>query len=102
MYQCPIDYYIDNLVFNADKSCWAVYRLHGFNYDYLSTQGKVNKLVQLARVYSGIMSYAQILVIPIEKDEKEHFKNLKNRLSHKDILYESATRQIDLTEAYLK
>ena len=102
MYQCPIDYYIDNLVFNADKSCWAVYRLHGFNYDYLSTQGKVNKLVQLARVYSGIMSYAQILVIPIEKDEKEHFKNLKNRLSHKDILYESAMRQIDLTEAYLK
>lgn len=102
MYQCPIDYYIDNLIFNADKSCWAVYRLKGFNYDYLSTQKKVNKMVQLARVYSGIMSYAQILVVPIEKDVKEHFENLKNRLNQNDILYESAIKQTDLTESYLK
>ncbi|MCC2821001.1 ATP-binding protein [Lachnoclostridium pacaense] len=102
MYKCPIDYYIDNLVFNMDKSCWAIYRLTGFNYDYLSTTGKVNKLVQLARVYSGIMSYAQILVIPINKDIEEHFKSLKNRLNKNDILYESATKQIDLTQKYLE
>ena len=102
MYQCPIDYYIDNLVFNADKSCWAIYRLKGFNYDYLSTQGKVNKLVQLARVYSGIMSYAQILVIPVEKDVQEHFRNLRERLHRNDILYDSAMQQIELTESYLR
>lgn len=102
MYQCPIDYYIDNLVFNSDKSCWAIYRLKGFNYDYLSTQGKVNKLVQLARVYSGVMSYAQILVIPIEKDVEEHFRNLRERLHRNDILYDSAMQQIELTESYLR
>jgi hypothetical protein len=51
MYQCPINYFVDNLIFNADGSCWSAYRLHGFNYDYLSTQGKVNKLLQLARLF---------------------------------------------------
>lgn len=101
MYQCPIDYYIDNLVFNADKSCWAAYKLKGFNYDYLSTQGKINKLVQLARVYNAIMSYAQILVIPVEKNMRDHFETLRNRLNPKDILAESAIKQINLTEDYL-
>lgn len=102
MYQCPIDYYIDNLVFNADKSCWAVYHLQGFNYDYLSSEGKINKLAQLARVYMGIMSYAQILVVPIEQNLKSHFQNLRNRMSDKDVLYTSAIQQIDMTEEYLQ
>lgn len=102
MYKCPINYYIDNLVFNADKSCWAVYRLHGFNYDYLSTQGKINKLSQLARLFMGIMSEAQILVVPIEQDIKEHFANLKKRIKKTDILSTTALQQIDITEEYLR
>lgn len=102
MYKCPIDYYTDNLVFNADKSCWAVFRLQGFNYDYLSTQGKINKLAQLARVFMGIMSYAQILVVPIEQDLKEHFKNLKKRMNENDVLHTTAIQQIEMTEEYLQ
>lgn len=90
------------MVFNADKSCWAVFRLQGFNYDYLSTQGKINKLAQLARVFMGIMSYAQILVVPIEQDLKEHFKNLKKRMNENDVLHTTAIQQIEMTEEYLQ
>lgn len=102
MYSCPINYYTDNLIFNADSSCWAVYRLHGFNYDYLSTPGKVNKLSQLARLFMGIMSDAQILILPIEQDLKEHFGNLRRRIKKTDILGTTALEQIDMTEEYLK
>ena len=102
MYQCPINYFVDNLIFNADGSCWSAYRLHGFNYDYLSTQGKVNKLLQLARLFMGIMSEAQILIIPVEQDLKEHFDNLRKRIKENDILYNTAQQQIKLTEEYLQ
>lgn len=102
MYSCPIDYYIDNLVFNADGSCWAVYRLHGFNYDYLSTSGKKNILSQLARLFMGIMSEAQIQILPIEQDLKEHFSNLRKRIRKTDVLANTALDQIDMQEEYLK
>ena len=48
------------------------------------------------------MSYAQILVIPVEKDVEEHFRNLRERLHQNDILYDSAMQQIELTESYLR
>ena len=102
MYSCPIDYYIDNLVFNADGSCWAVYRLHGFNYDYLSTPGKKNILAQLAKLFMGIMSEAQIQILPIEQDLKEHFSNLRKRIRKTDVLANTALDQIGMTEGYLK
>lgn len=102
MYSCPINYYIDNLIFNADGSCWAIFRLHGFNYDYLSTSGKINKLLQLARLFMGIMSDAQILILPIEQDLKEHFENLRKRIKKTDVLGTTALEQIDMTEDYLK
>lgn len=102
MYRCPIDYYVDNLVFNADGSCWAIYRLHGFNYDYLSTPGKKNILFQLARLLMGIMSEGQIEIIPIEQDLKEHFSNLRARIRKTDVLANTALEQIRMTEEYLR
>ena len=101
MYQCPINYYTENLVFNQDTSCWAIYRLNGFNYDYLSSQRKIDHLVQLAKVFSGIMSYAQIQILPIEKVINEHFQKLQDRLNENDILYQSAVSQIEKTKTYL-
>ena len=102
MYQCPIDYYTGNLIFNADKSCWAAYRLKGQNYDHLSANQKINRLYQFASLCGGIMSEAQIIIPPIEEDAEEHFKNLKERLNPTDVLYARATQQIDMTKDYLK
>jgi hypothetical protein len=102
MYQCPIDYYTNNLIFNADKSCWAAYRLKGQNYDHLSDSQKINRLYQLASLFGGIMSEAQLLILPIEEDVEEHFENLKKRLNPTDVLYAGAIKQIDMTKDYLK
>jgi hypothetical protein len=102
MYQCPIDFYMDNLIFNADKSCWAAYRLKGQNYDHLSDKQKTSRLYQLASLCEGIMSDAQILVLPIEEDVEEHFSNIKKRLNSTDVLHTSAISQIDKTKDYLK
>ena len=102
MYQCPIDFYMDNLIFNADKSCWAAYRLKGQNYDHLSDQQKISRLYQIMSLCEGIMSEAQIFIIPIEEDVEEHFGNLKGRLDPTDVLNTSAVSQIDKTKDYLK
>lgn len=102
MYQCPIDFYMDNLIFNADKSCWAAYRLKGQNYDHLSDKQKISRLYQITSLCEGIMSEAQILILPIEEEVEEHFSNLKERLNPTDVLHASAVSQIDKTKNYLK
>lgn len=102
MYKCPIDYYTDNLIFNADKSCWAAFKLTGYDYDFLSVDGKIEILNKIVRVLVSIMSEAQILIIPIEQNTEEHFKRLRARLKATDPLYEAATDQANKTERYLK
>lgn len=102
MIKCPIDYFVDNLIFNQDKSCWAVFKLNGYDYDFLSTESKINMLYKVARLLSSVMSEAQILCIPVTQDMKQHFKNLKNNLNKEDVLYETALDQLDKTYEYLK
>lgn len=101
MYQCPIVYYTDNLIFNADKSCHAVYRLGGFDYDFLDDEAKIVVLNKTARFLAGITSEAQILIIPTEEDDKEHFHALRTKLDKKDPLYQMAVNHADQTEEYL-
>lgn len=102
MYKCPIDYFIDNLIFNADKSCWAVFKLTGYDYDYLSVDGKKEILNKIVRVLVSIMSEAQILIVPVEQNTEEHFKNLKSKIKKSDPLYNAAIEQASKTESYLK
>lgn len=102
MYECPIDYYIDNLIFNSNKTCWAVYRLKGMDYEYQSLEKKVEILYMTARYIAGIMSEAQILILPIGQDPKEHFDNLKKGISKSDPLYEYAMLQAESTREFLE
>lgn len=102
MYKCPIDYFEDNLIFNTDKSCWAVYRLAGFDYDYLSVEGKIDILNQITRVFYSIMSEAQILILPVQHDTKEHFKKLRKKINKNDPLRNIALDQLNKTENYLE
>lgn len=102
MIRCPIDYFTDNIIFNADKSCWAAFSLAGFDYDFLSTEGKIKILYKTARFLSGIMSDAQILIIPIEQSLKEHFNGLRMKVKEEDPLYKHTQNLIDLTEDYLQ
>lgn len=101
MYQCPIQYFTDNLIFNIDRSCWAAFKMQGYDYDFLDEDLKISMLYKTARFLSGILSEAQVLIVPVEQDTKEHFKELINNLDPEDILYEQAKFHAETTEKYL-
>lgn len=100
--KCPIDYYTENLIFNANKSCWAVFSLSGYDYDFLSDDDKISMMYKTARLLTGITDEAQILIIPVQQNQKEHFKNLRKKLNPEDPLCKQAQNHINLTEDYLE
>ncbi len=102
MYQCPIEYYTGNLIFNADKSCWAAFKLTGYEYDFLNENEKILILFQTARFLAGILSEVQILVIPTEQDIDTQYRALKERLDTEDVLYQTSLSYTEQVEAYLK
>lgn len=102
MYQCPITYFTENLIFTCDKSAWAVFKLTGFDYDFLDDDNKIKILYKTARFLSSVTGEAQILLMPIERDNKEHFYALRKSLYRKDPLYESAVFHANETEKYLR
>lgn len=102
MYQCPINYFMNNLIFNRDKSCWAVFKLVGYDYDFLDNDVKIAVLYNTARFLAGVMSEAQVLIVPVEQDTKSHFRDLIKGLDKKDVLYEKAKYHAENTEAYLE
>lgn len=102
MYQCPIDYFTGNLIFNADKSCWACFRLRGIDYDFLDEENKILILNKTARFLAGFLSDIQILIVPVEQNNKEHFRQLKRRIRKTDPLYLAAMNHAELTEEYLE
>ena len=101
MYQCPISFFTKNIIFNQDKSAWAVYKLSGFDYDFLDDDAKIKILHKTARFLSGIMSEAQILMLPIEQDIRGQFESLRHHLDKMDPLYEGALYHLNETEKYL-
>ncbi len=102
MYKCPINYFAYNLIFNADRSCWAAYKLTGYDYDFLDNDLKIQLLYKMAKFLSGIMSDAQILIVPVEQDSKGHFKDIRKRLNQDDPLYHKAYYHATQTESYLE
>ncbi|WP_324825084.1 ATP-binding protein [Sinanaerobacter sp. ZZT-01] len=102
MYQFPIKYYEDNMIFNEqNKDCWACYKVKCFNYDFLSTERKINMLNRLTRFIANVGSEAKILMIPVAQDTKKHYANLINSLSKKDPLYDAAKEHAVGTQIYL-
>ncbi len=102
MYKCPINYFAYNLIFNIDRSCWAAYKLTGYNYDFLDNELKISLLYKMAKFLSGIMSDAQVLIVPVEQNSKEQFNGIRKRLDPKDALYNQAHYHATQTENYLE
>lgn len=102
MYQCPIQYFTNNLIFNIDRSVWAAYRVVGYNYDFLDDDLKIQLLNRLAKFLAGIMSEAQILILPVEQNSREDFRRLKEGLDEGDVLYRQAVFHATQTERYLE
>lgn len=102
MYQCPITYFTDNIIISSDRSAWAVFKLTGYDYDFLADEAKIRILYRTARFLSGIMSEAQILMLPTEQDDSAHFKDLERRMDRDDPLCENAVRHARQTLKYLE
>lgn len=102
MYRCPIIYFAGNMIFNADKSVWAAYKLTGYDYDYLDDEQKIQILYKQARFLAGITGDAQILIVPVEQDNRSQFKYLIDKLDKEDLLYEQAKYHAEQTEDYLE
>ncbi|WP_312648891.1 hypothetical protein [Aminipila sp.] len=102
MYQFPVKYYEENLIFNEKtNSCWACYKAVGFNYDFLSTDRQISWLNRLTRFIANLGVEAKILIIPAVQDVKEHYDSLIEGLKESDPLYESAVIHAKGTAGYL-
>ncbi len=101
MYQCPIDYFAQNLIFNADKSVWAAFKLVGYDYDHKDDDYKISILNKTARFLATTFSEIQILILPISQDIEEHFKTLNRSIPREDVLREDALSFSEQTKKYL-
>lgn len=103
MYEFPVKYYEDNLIFNNNnKECWAMYKMVGFNYDYKSDESKIGILNRLSRFIVSIGVEAKILIVPVSQNIDSHYERLIDNLDKKDGLYEYAKAHADGTSNYLK
>lgn len=102
MYDFPVKYYENNLIINKNsKDCWAVFRVIGFNYDFLSVERKIIQLNRLTRFIANIGREAKILILPMAQDVKLHYKGLLSRLPKDNPLNEFAKVHAEGAEAYL-
>lgn len=99
----PVKYFGDNLIFNkANKECWAIYKMVGFNYDYKSDESKIGILNRLSRFISQLGREAKILIIPVPQDVDMHYDNLTKNLDKDDELYEYTKAHANGACEYLK
>ncbi len=102
MLECPIDYFIDNLIFNRDKSCWAIYELNGYDYENISDEKKIEILNKLTLFIANVIAEAKYMLIPISQDLDTQFSLFEKELIKNDILYNTALEQAKLTKQYLQ
>ncbi|WP_026895926.1 ATP-binding protein [Clostridiisalibacter paucivorans] len=99
-YTFPTKYYESNLIFDQSKNCWALYRLMGENYEYLSHDLKKITRNRLARLLVNVGMEYKILLLPFNSSADEHFEKLKARM--KGPLRDLALEYLDGSCEYLK
>lgn len=88
MYDYPIKYFADNLIFNnSQNECWAYFKLGGIAYDFLKEESKIQALNTLALFISNIGQEAKIHIVPIAQDVNSHYDRLTEELDKTDPLY---------------
>ena len=97
----PIAYYENNLIFNTNGSCWAAYKLGGFNYDYQSYKTQRGILNSLVHTIKNVTKM-KILVIPTTEDVEQHYVNLNKKIRADSLLRDEAVRINNMTYAELK
>lgn len=101
--QCPITYFEKNLIFNTSGSCWGVYKLGGFNYDFKGNATKIETLARLVELIKGL-TFAKLLIVPTTEPVEVHAEKIRRDIIAKnknDPLADEARRYLDLTCDYL-
>lgn len=99
-YIFPIKYYEHNLIFDQNKNCWAIYRINGEVYDFLSNDLKKILRNRFIRTLINIGEEYKFLTLPFNKSIDEHYRKLKKRM--KGPLKELAIEYCDGCCEYLK
>jgi len=73
----------------------------GSNYEFLSNEAKIGINRKLASYLAGILSYAQLLIIPVEQDIDSHYEALIAKLDTDDPLYKLEKSYHEKTRDYL-
>lgn len=97
--QCPITYFEKNLIFNRTGSCWAVYKLNGFNYDFKSAANKIDVLAGQVELIKNLV-YAKLMIVPTTEPVEAHAEKIRRTILAKnanDPLLEEARRYLKLT-----
>jgi hypothetical protein len=102
MYKFPVTYFEDNLLFDLNNDCWAVFKLINYNYDYISTERKISILNSLAGFIANLGEEAKILCIPVTQDVGTHFKYLISKMDDKDELYDVARAHAEGAKEYIQ
>lgn len=66
-YQIPVKYYQGNLAF-GDRDAWAYYELPGFYYDFLSSDKKIQKMLNQSIAVMGVKVELHMLAIPVKQE----------------------------------
>lgn len=103
MYDFPIKYFADNLVFNhAKNECWAHFKMEGIMYDFLKDETKIQALNTLALFLSNIGQEAKILIVPIAQDVDAHYDRLIGELDQSNSLYQKTLAHATGTREHIK
>ncbi|MBF2453177.1 ATP-binding protein [Listeria seeligeri] len=89
----PIKFIDNNLIFNHDNECYAYYELEAYNYNFLSTDGKMTIYDSLRQLFAQSREgKMQLLVIATEKsiektqeDSKKHIKGELAEIANKHV-----------------
>lgn len=96
----PIKYFENNMIFSDDNSCWAVYKLNGYNYDFSGDDGKIDILKRLTRIVANF-ERAKIFIIPTREDISAHYRKLRKEQKKSNPVYTAAQGFLRATEDYL-
>ncbi|MEK4202037.1 ATP-binding protein [Cytobacillus sp. FSL K6-0265] len=89
----PVKYFEGNLVFSQDGSCWAYYKLEGFNYDFLATDEKDIIFTKIKAFFWQINLDTHLLVVPNFQSIEEKHNKFKKTLTGP--LKEAAAKHTD-------
>lgn len=92
-YELGIIFYEDNMYFKKDLSCWGVYRIKNYTYEFNGERTKISLHNKLTRLFWNIAEEFQIIDLPMETSLSEEHEKLKKMV--KGNLKFEAIKEID-------